>query len=82
LDLTRKTLELSEENRDLVEKSYRAGRETLIRLNEAQRDFNNAGARFAASRLQLQLDYLDLLLSMGKLEAFLDTWQPEEDVVE
>ncbi len=82
LELTRKTRDLSQENRDLVEASYRAGRETLIRLNEAQRDFNNAGARYAASRLQLQLDYLDLLLSMGKLEAFLDTWQPEENVVE
>jgi len=78
LDLTSKTRDLSQENRDLVEASYRAGRETLIRLNEAQRDFNNAGARYAAARLQLQLDYLDLLRSMGKLEAFLDTWQPEE----
>lgn len=78
VSITMKTRDLSQENRDLVERSYRAGQENLIRLNEAQRDFNNAGARFASARLRLQLDYLDLLRSMGKLESFLDAWEPEE----
>jgi outer membrane protein TolC len=78
LGLTLKTLELSRENRELVEASYRAGRETLIRLNEAQRDFNNAGARFAAARLQLQLNYLDLMRTTGTLEAFVESRDPAE----
>jgi outer membrane protein TolC len=74
LELTRETFELSRENRDLVEASYRAGRATLLRLNEAQRDFNNAGSRFAAARLQLQIDWINLQRAMGTIEAFVREW--------
>lgn len=65
--LSARTFELSEENRDLVEASYQAGRETLLRLNEAQRDFNNAGSRYVASRLQRQLAWIRLQQATGTL---------------
>jgi outer membrane protein TolC len=74
LDITYKSNELSRENRDLIEASYKAGRENLLRLNEAQRDFNNAGFRYAAARLQVQLDWIELQRAMGKLEEFTKTW--------
>ena len=67
LDVTRNSYELSRKNRDLVEASYQAGRATLLRLNEAQRDFNNAGSRYAAARLRAQLDWIDLQRAMGIL---------------
>lgn len=69
LDVTRESYELSRENRELVEASYREGRATLLRLNEAQRDFNNAGSRYAAARLQMQIDWIDLQRAMGRLAA-------------
>lgn len=65
--LSAKTFALSKENRDLVESSYQAGRETLLRLNEAQRDYNNAGSRYAASRLQRQLAWIRLQQATGSL---------------
>ncbi|MGA0333740.1 MAG: TolC family protein [Kiritimatiellia bacterium] len=65
--ISEQTFELSKENRDLVEASYQAGRETLLRLNEAQRDFNNAGSRYVASRLQRQLAWIRLQQSTGTL---------------
>ncbi|MDF3127778.1 TolC family protein [Kiritimatiellaeota bacterium B1221] len=66
-NLSAKTLALSEENRNLVEASYQAGRETLLRLNEAQRDFNNAGSRYVASRLQRQLAWIRIQQATGTL---------------
>lgn len=62
-------LERSRENRDLIEASYEAGRETLLRLNEAQRDFNNAETRHATARLQRQLSWIELLKATGTLRA-------------
>jgi outer membrane protein TolC len=65
--LSARTYELSRENRDLVEAAYEAGRETLLRLNEAQRDFNNAGVRYAAARLERQLAWIDYQRATGML---------------
>lgn len=65
--ISAKTFELSRENRDLVEASYQAGRETLLRLNEAQRDFNKAGSRYVTSLLQRQLAWIRLQKSTGTL---------------
>ncbi|MDA3872648.1 MAG: TolC family protein [Kiritimatiellae bacterium] len=62
-------LERSRENRDLIEASYEAGRETLLRLNEAQRDFNNAETRYATARLQRQLSWIELQKATGNLRA-------------
>lgn len=66
-NISSQTFKLSKENRDLVEASYQAGRETLLRLNEAQRDFNNAGSRYVASRLQRQLSWIALQQATGTL---------------
>jgi outer membrane protein TolC len=66
-NLSARTFDLSRENRDLVEAAYEAGRETLLRLNEAQRDFNNAGLRYAASRLERQLAWIDYQRATGSL---------------
>lgn len=60
-------LERSQENRDLIEASFEAGRETLLRLNEAQRDFNNAKTRYATARLQRQLSWIALQKASGNL---------------
>lgn len=62
-----KTFELSRENRELVQAAYEAGRETLLRLNEAQRDFNNAGSRYVAARLERQLAWIDYQRATGSL---------------
>ncbi|WFB34780.1 TolC family protein [Kiritimatiellota bacterium B12222] len=67
--ISAKTFELSKENRELVEASYQAGRETLLRLNEAQRDFNNAGVRYVSARLQRQLSWITLQQATGTLRA-------------
>jgi len=75
-NLSGRTLELSRENRNLVEASYQAGRETLLRLNEAQKDFNNAGARYAAASLQRRLAWIELQRAVGQL---MDMVQPEEE---
>jgi len=62
-----RTLELSKENRDLVELAFNAGRETLLRLNEAQRDFTGAELRHTAAQLQRHLSWIDLKRSLGGL---------------
>ena len=51
LILQRTTAEYVNENRDLVEKEYRAGLGTLARLNQAQRDLIEAEARLALARV-------------------------------
>lgn len=66
-ELSARSFELSRENRDLVEAAYEAGRETLLRLNEAQRDFNNAGVRYAAAHLERQLAWIDYQRATGAL---------------
>jgi outer membrane protein TolC len=71
--LSERSFDLSRENRDLVEASYQAGRETLLRLNEAQRDFNNAGSRYVASRLQRQLAWIRLQQATGTLRNQVET---------
>lgn len=65
--LSARSRELSLENRELVEASYEAGRETLLRLNEAQRDYNNAVSRYAAARLARRLAWIDLQRAAGIL---------------
>jgi outer membrane protein TolC len=54
LALQRENAVLVQRNRDLVEKGYAAGQESLVRLNEAQRDLISAQARLALARVALQ----------------------------
>ena len=65
--LTRETLNLSRENRDLVEKAFRAGQESLLRLNEAQRDFTNAEALAMQARLTREQGWINLQRARGLL---------------
>jgi len=65
--LTRESLALSRENRDLVEAAFRAGQESLLRLNEAQRDFTNAEARAVQARLNREQAWIDLQRARGTL---------------
>jgi len=53
LRLQRQNARLVQNNRGLVEKGYQAGQASLVRLNEAQRDFNTAMGRLALARVGL-----------------------------
>ncbi|MCC5850069.1 MAG: TolC family protein [Verrucomicrobia bacterium] len=65
--ISERTLELTRRNRDLVEAAHRAGTESLLRLNEAQRDYLNAESRAAQTRLQLRNAEINLGLATGTL---------------
>ncbi|HMO05862.1 MAG TPA: TolC family protein [Kiritimatiellia bacterium] len=65
--ITGETLALSLENRNLVEKAFRAGQENLLRLNEAQRDFTNAEALAMQARLTREQGWIDLQRARGLL---------------
>ena len=60
LILQRETTELVERNRELVEKGYRAGQESLVRLNEAQRDLIAQQSQLALARVALRQFWHDL----------------------
>ncbi len=54
LVLQRTTVEKVRKNRNLVAKSYEAGKEMLARLNQAQRDLTRAEGQLAQARVELQ----------------------------
>ncbi|MGB0716713.1 MAG: TolC family protein, partial [Phycisphaerae bacterium] len=58
--LQRESLEIARENRRIVEAGYIAGKETLNRLNEAQRDFVTAQASLAQARINMRQAWTDL----------------------
>ena len=58
--LQRENLETARENRRIVQAAYVAERETLTRLNEAQRDFIQADASLALARIRLRQAWSDL----------------------
>ena len=58
--LQRETIKTTEENRRVVQAGYVVGRETLTRLNEAQRDFIAASADLARARIRLRIAWSDL----------------------
>ncbi|HEY3246474.1 MAG TPA: TolC family protein [Phycisphaerae bacterium] len=63
--LQRLTLEAATENRRIVQAQYVAGRATLVRLNEAQRDYVQADANLATARIRLRQAWSDLNTSAG-----------------
>jgi outer membrane protein TolC len=65
--LQRQNAALVQENRDLVEKEYRAGKESLVRLNEAQRDLNNAQVRLALALASLGSSWQGLRAATGEI---------------
>jgi len=58
--LNRETVTTALENRRVVLAGYIAGKETLNRLNEAQRDYITADADLALARIRLRLAWTDL----------------------
>lgn len=67
LKLQRANAQLVQRNRDLVEKEYKAGVGSLVRLNEAQRDLTAAQVSLAAARATLRLAWYDLQTATGEI---------------
>lgn len=65
--LQRSNAALVRRNRDLVEKEYAAGQASLVRLNEAQRDFTQAQSRLALARVALRQTWQNLSAATGKI---------------
>ncbi|MEK6800282.1 MAG: TolC family protein [Planctomycetota bacterium] len=63
--LQRENVAISMENRRIVLAGYLAGKETLTRLNEAQRDVIAADAELASARIQLRRAWSDLRSAAG-----------------
>ena len=67
--LQRNNLVLSQQNRDLVAKEYKAGQASLVRLNEAQRDLTTARARLARALVSLRDAWQNLDAATGQILA-------------
>jgi outer membrane protein TolC len=67
LPLQRASAELVQRNRDLVEKEYKAGVGSLVRLNEAQRDLVTAQVRLAIARVSLHQAWYELQSATGEI---------------
>ena len=63
--LQRENVMVAKENRRIVRAGYLAGKETLVRLNEAQRDFFTADADLALSRIRVRQAWSDLNAAAG-----------------
>jgi outer membrane protein TolC len=71
LALQRDNARLVEKQRELVEKEYNAGRGSLVRLNEAQRDLITARGRLALALVSLRQAWFELKTETGRiLEAY------------
>lgn len=58
--LQRESVGTATENRRIIQAGFVGGRETLTRLNEAQRDFIAASADLARARIRLRIAWSDL----------------------
>lgn len=67
LTLQQTNAELVSKNRDLVEKEYKAGVGSLVRLNEAQRDLTAAHVRLASARVALLSAWIDVQTATGEI---------------
>ena len=67
-EISQTTLDLTRRNRELIENAHRAGTESLLRLNEAQRDFLNAESRALQAELQLRIAETESLRATGTLQ--------------
>ena len=70
--LQRDNARLVQQNRDLVEKEYKAGVGSLVRLNEAQRDLTRAQVGLAVSRTALRQAWYDLKSVSGEIATSFD----------
>lgn len=67
LRLQRLNAELVQTNRDLVDKEYKAGQASLVRLNEAQRDLVTAQSRLALALATLRQAWFNLETDTGHI---------------
>jgi outer membrane protein TolC len=65
--LQRDNAKLVQRNRDLVEKEYAAGQNSLVRLNEAQRDLITAKSRLASALVSLHQAWQNLMAATGEI---------------
>lgn len=65
--LQQNNAELVKRNRDLVDKEYNAGQASLVRLNEAQRDLNQATSQLALARVGLRQTWKNLNVATGRI---------------
>ena len=65
--LQRNNAELVKRNRDLVDKEFNAGQASLVRLNEAQRDLNQATSQLALARVGLRQTWKNLDVATGRI---------------
>ncbi len=72
LTLQETNTQLVQQQRDLVEKEYKAGVGSLVRLNESQRDLIVSQGQLALSRVGLRLLWYNLQASTGQI---LDTFK-------
>lgn len=70
LALERANLEMVRRQRDLVEKGYRAGQESLVRLNEAQKELVAARGRLAVATAAVHRAWYALLAATGQILAY------------
>ena len=73
LKLQQSISRLSQENRDLVEKEYKAGQASLVRLNESQRALTTTQNRTALALVALRQSWWSLMSETGMInedEAF------------
>jgi len=66
--LQRENLATATENRRIVQAGYLAGKETLSRLNEAQRDYITVDADLSLARIRLRQAWSDLYAAAGGVE--------------
>ncbi|NLX13860.1 MAG: TolC family protein [Phycisphaerales bacterium] len=63
--LQRDNLRFAEENRRLVETQYDAGKSSLVRMNEAQRDYVQTEGELVLARIRLRQAWSDLHAAAG-----------------
>lgn len=69
LRLQRTNTALVNQNRDLIEKEYKAGQASLVRLNEAQRNLITAQARLALALVSLRQAWHNLEVASARILA-------------
>lgn len=72
VQLQRQNLEAARENRQIVQAEYASGKASLVRLNEAQRDFVETDGGLTRARIQLRLAWSDLRAAAGAYRVGLD----------
>ena len=67
LKLQQSNTRLVQENRDLVEKEYKAGQVSLVRLNESQRELIASQTRTAVALVALRQSWYTLISETGEI---------------